>query len=201
MIRINLLPVREARRAANMRQQGLLLGGVIGIAVLTCVWMHVSIKGRQAGEQRRIAEAQVELKSLDATRKQVEQFRKEKEEIEQKLQVIASLESSRQGPVRLMDEIASRIPKRMWLTDLAMLGGRVELKGVSLDAEIVAAFLASLAESPYFTGVELDETRLAETEGLKLNTFSIHSQYSVPDAVTLTNGPAPGGKPGPGARR
>ena len=95
MIRINLLPVREARRAANMRQQALLLGGAIGIAALTCVWMHVSIKGQQADEQRRIAEAQVELKSLDATRKKVEQFRKEKEEIERKLQVIATLENLR----------------------------------------------------------------------------------------------------------
>ena len=30
MIRINLLPVREARRAANMRKHGVFLGGAAG---------------------------------------------------------------------------------------------------------------------------------------------------------------------------
>lgn len=189
MIRINLLPVREARRQANLRQQAILLGGAAGIAVLVSIWMHVSIASSQADEQRLIASAKAELKELEATRKEVDRFREEKEEIERKLGVIATLEESRQGPVRIMDEVATRMPKRMWLTEMKLISGRLELSGVSLDAEIVAAFLASLAESDQLRDVELDETRLAETDGLKLNTFKIHSAYGkAMPASTATKG-------------
>ncbi len=178
MIRINLLPVREARRQAGLQKQGALLGAAVGLGALICLWMHVSVSSSQKEELRRITQAKVELKDLEATRQQVERFRSEKEEIERKLGVIATLERSRQGPVRIMDEIAMRIPKRMWLTQLKMKGGTIEMAGVSLDAEIVAAFLASLSESDMFQNVELDETRLTETDGLKLNSFKIHSSYT-----------------------
>lgn len=177
MIRINLLPVREARRQANLRQQGIFLGAAVGLAALVCIWMQVSIKASQRAQDKQIVASQQELKQLEATRKEVDRFRKEKEEIERKLAVIAELERSRQGPVRIMDEIATRIPKRVWLTGIDMVNGVIELQGVSLDAEIVAAFMASLDESEFINSIELDETRLEEQDGLKLNTFRINGRY------------------------
>lgn len=193
MIRINLLPVREARRQANLRQQAMLLGTAAGAAVFVCLWLHWSVSSAQAAEEQRIVKAKVELKQLEATRKEVDRFRKEKEEIERKLAVIAELERNRQGPVRIMDELAMRIPKRMWLTELKMNDGSLELKGVSLDAEIVAAFLASLSESELIQSVELDETRLEETDGLKLNSFKIHSRYGIA-ALPAAASAAPAGR-------
>lgn len=187
MIKVNLLPVREARRAANLRQQGMLMGAAAAAGLLICAWLHISIGSAQSAEQTRIAQARVELKGLETTRKEVERFRSEKEEIEKKLAVIARLEESRQGPVRILDEIATRIPKRIWLTQLKMQGGRLDLVGVSLDAEIVAAFLASLAESDLFHDVELDETRLAETDGLKLASFKLHSRYGPEQPQQVAN--------------
>ena len=198
MIRINLLPVREARRQAGLQKQAALLGAAVALGAVICVSMHISVSSAQSDELRRIVEAKAELKDLEVTRNEVERFRKEKEEIERKLGVIATLEQSRQGPVRIMDEIAMRIPKRMWLTQMKMQGGVLELAGVSLDAEIVAAFLASLGESELFQDVELDETRLSETDGLKLISFKIHSRYVNAD-VAQGDVPAARGR-GRGAR-
>jgi type IV pilus assembly protein PilN len=177
MIQVNLLPVREARRQAGIRQQAMVLGLTAGLGLLVCVWIHVSIAAKQNAQQRQIAAAKSELKELEATRAQVEKFRSEREEIERKLKVIDDLEMNRTGPVRLMDEIAMRIPKRMWLTDLSMNAGVLTLEGMSLDAEIVAAFLTSLAESEMISDVELESTRLEEHDGLKLNSFEISSRY------------------------
>ncbi|MBW2416371.1 MAG: PilN domain-containing protein [Deltaproteobacteria bacterium] len=177
MIRVNLLPVREARRQAGIRQQAMVLGISAGVGLLVCIWLQVSLSAKQSAQQRQIASAKAELKKLDATRKQVERFREEREEIERKLKVIDDLEKNRTGPVKIMDEIATRIPKRMWLTELKMNAGVMTLEGVSLDAEIVAAFLTTLAESPLISHVELDSTKLEERDGLKLNTFEISSKY------------------------
>ncbi len=177
MIQVNLLPVREARRQAGIRQQAMVLGLAAGLGLLVCVWIHVSIAAKQNAQQRQIAAAKSELKELETTRAQVEKFRSEREEIERKLKVIDDLEMNRTGPVRLMDEIAQRIPKRMWLTELRMDKGVLTLEGMSLDAEIVASFLTSLAESEMISDVELEKTRLEEHDGLKLNSFEISSRY------------------------
>lgn len=185
MIQVNLLPVREARRQAGIRQQAVMLAVAAGIGLFLCAWIQLSLAAKQNAQQRQIASAKTELKELEKTREQVERFRTEREEIERKLKVIDDLEKNRTGPVRVMDEIAMRIPKRMWLTEMKLQGGQMELAGVSLDAEIVAAFLASLAESAFFQDVQLDETRLAETDGLKLNTFKIRSRYGMTGAVEV----------------
>jgi type IV pilus assembly protein PilN len=178
MIRINLLPVREARRAANLRQQGVLLGAAMLVACGVCVLLHLSVASSISGEREKIAAAEAELAKLEVARKDVERFQREKEEIEQKLGVIQRLEESRSGPVRIMDEIASRIPERLWLAEMDMRGGRLRMKGRSLDNEVVAAFMTSLEASPMISGVELKETNLVEAGGLKLVDFEIQSRQS-----------------------
>ncbi|MGH9888627.1 MAG: PilN domain-containing protein, partial [bacterium] len=87
------------------------------------------------------------------------------------------IEAARTGPVKIMDELATRIPSRVWLTKMTAKGGTLELEGNSLDAEIVADFAAALEDSPMLSGVDLRETRLEETEGLKLSAFKMTAQY------------------------
>ena len=73
--------------------------------------------------------------------------------------------------------------------------GRLALDGLSLDAEIVAAFLTGLEESS-LSRVELLETKLEQTEGLKLSSFRIQARY--PDVKPLLEDPA---GPAPTTRR
>ena len=77
MIRINLLPVREARRKASIRHQGALIGFAAVAGVLICVLLHMSIASRISGEEARLQEARAELAALEETRKEVDRFRKE----------------------------------------------------------------------------------------------------------------------------
>jgi len=193
MIRINLLPVREARRVAEVRQQGTLLVIAVAAALLVAGAIHIAKLSQISRTRKNMVSAQAELRSLDEVRKEVERFMAEQKEIEGKLAVIAALEKSRSGPVRIMDEIATRIPKRLWLTNLNMQEGVLRLQGMSLDAEIVAAFMTSLAESPSITSVELEETKLEKTDGLKLHTFKMRSAYRYSDAAAIAAGEATDG--------
>ena len=76
MIRINLLPVREARRAANLRQQGVLLGAALSVALVVCAGLHFSIVASISSERDKIQVARVELAKLEETRREVERFRR-----------------------------------------------------------------------------------------------------------------------------
>jgi type IV pilus assembly protein PilN len=202
MIRINLLPVREARRKADVRQQLLVLVATAAAALVLSVVTHQFVRGQISSTRSRIESLNQQLAQYKDQQAQVEAFKAKKADIEQKLAVIDRLEKSRSGPVHILDELASRTPERVWLTLLSATDGRIELEGMSLDNELVALFLTSLNDSKYFGNVELKKTELKIVDSLKLNTFKIVAQLESPDAPAPPPTVAPaGGRPGkPGAK-
>jgi type IV pilus assembly protein PilN len=198
MIRINLLPVREARRKANLRQQGGLLAAAVLAGLAASAMLHIKITASISSERTRVAAAERELAELEKTLKEVERFRKEKEEIERKLAVIDRLERSRTGPVRILDEVATRMPERMWLTDMKLSGGELSLGGYGIDNETIAAFLTSLEDSEFISNVQLEKTELQENKGLKLNEFRIKARDAT---VVQTAAATPSGKKSKGGKK
>ncbi len=182
MIQINLLPVREERRKAGLRQLAALLGTALVGSLLLVGALHFKPRSAIAAATRNLATTQKEIDAHKKQLEQVEEFRKTKERIEQKLGVIERLNRSRSGPVRVLDELATHAPERLWLTQLSTTEGRVSLEGVSLDNEIVAAFASSLSNSPYFANVELEETEATEIEGFKLNRFKLSAALATVEA-------------------
>jgi type IV pilus assembly protein PilN len=177
VIRINLLPVREARRAANLRKQGALLAMAAGAGVVICLLLSTWMAARISHERSLISTREKELKGLEATMNEVKKYQAEQQEIEQKLAIIDQIEAARLGPVKIMDELATRIPQRVWLTKMVEKNGTLEIEGRSIDAEVVADFVVVLEDSPMLSNVDLQETHLEEVDGLKLSAFKLTAQY------------------------
>jgi type IV pilus assembly protein PilN len=179
MIEINLLPVREARRAADLRQQLmqvllvlLVVGGGIG-------FVHSEMNDRIITARARVGQMQRDIDQFKPQLEQVAAFRKKKAKLEKKIDVIDELDRARSGPVRVMSELASRTPARLWLTSVSTSGGTIHLKGASLDNELVAVFLRGLGDSEFFDEVDLDGTNLVGGTGdMKVVSFSIHANIS-----------------------
>ena len=175
MLEINLLPVREAKRKADVRQQlmQLLLAVIVtcgGIAVL-----HSRLMDDRSSAEVRVSQMRQDLEQFEPQRLQVEAFKKKKAELEKKLDIIHGLEEARTGPVMLLAELASRAPANFTLTSVKTKGNRIEMKGRSLDNEIVATFLSDLGASKYFDQVDLDSTEIGQNKegGLKVVNFEI----------------------------
>jgi len=200
VIRINLLPVREARRKADVRQQLLLVGASFVGSLVLAVGIHQFVRSGVNRANERVAALNTQLAQFKPQQAQVDGFKAKKSDIEQKLEVIQRLERSRSGPVHILDELASRTPERVWLTTLSAKGGKIELEGMSLDNELVALFLRALDDSAYFGNVELKETELKTVDSLKLNTFRIVAQLESPDAPAPASRPAPAIKGKQGAK-
>ena len=201
MIRINLLPVREERRKASARQlAALLLAAVVGSALLAGA-VHWKVRHDIGVAQESAQQTQQEIDRFGPQLKQVEEFKKTKGEIEQKLDVIRGLNEARSGPVHMLDELAMHTPERIWISKVAVHGGRLSMEGMSLDNELVALFLTALEESPYFKNVELVETQAKEKNGFRLNSFSVSGVMTVPGAENRPAVPAPDAGPPGKARR
>ena len=183
MIQINLLPHREARRAADLRQTGgvLILGLVIVCGVIAMI--DRGIKHDLTDAQARVRQLEADITRYKPEQEQVERFKTQRSELEDKLDVIKGLDRARSGPVRIMDELSKNTPDRLWLTSLTTEGVQVTVEGDSLDTGVVADFLRSLNASPYFTEVDLERTSSgSEVEGVRLVHFIITAALADPEA-------------------
>ena len=177
MIPINLLPTREERRKANLRQLAVLLGATLVGSLLLVAAFHAKLRSDVESEKTLLADTQRQIDQFKPQLDQVAAFRQKKSQLEKKIDVIDELDRARSGPVRVLSELASRTPDRLWLTSLKTEGKLVLMKGASLDNELVALFLRSLGESAYFAEVDLDRTKMGGSSktGLKLVEFSIRA--------------------------
>lgn len=180
MIRINLLPVREERRKADLQNQVMLLGLLVMAVIVVIGWVHYSIRSDIGSAKTQVAQIDASIKKFEPQLKQVEAYKAKKTEVEQKLEVIHGLDRSRSGPVHMMDELAKHTPDKVWLERLEARGAHLKLQGKSLDNEIVAAFLTALNNSPYFGNVELKRTELESRGGFKLHNFEVSATMEDP---------------------
>jgi type IV pilus assembly protein PilN len=181
MIEINLLPVREAKRAADLRQQLLQLFLVLFLVGAGIGFVHSEMNERLVLARARVVQMQRDIDQFKPQLEQVAAFRKKKAELEKKIDVIDELDRARSGPVRVMSELASRAPERLWLTSVTTSGGTIQLKGASFDNELVAVFLRGLSDSEYFSNVDLDGTKLEGGGGdMKTVSFAIRANLVTP---------------------
>jgi type IV pilus assembly protein PilN len=181
MLKLNLLPVREARRKEALRQlvmQGVFVLMVVGAGI---GFVHSDISSEVKLSNTRLRQMQRDIDQYKPQLKQVSAFRKTKSALKRKIDVIEELDLARSGPVRILSELADRIPERLWLTELTTKGRSVMMRGSSLDNDIVALFLRQLADSKYFENVDLDRTEFGiGKDDLRLVNFSVRAVLVTP---------------------
>jgi type IV pilus assembly protein PilN len=183
MVEINLLPHREARRAADIRETIALL--FLGLIVLGGGMYFLASNAKSDLEQAKVTVAQLEadIERYKPQQALISKFKTRKQNLQDKLDVIASLERARNGPVRVLDEISTRVPGRLWLTQISTKGTEIRLKGKSLDTGVVADFLRALNGSAYFKNVDLEKTEGGElVKGVRLVNFELRADMTAPAA-------------------
>jgi type IV pilus assembly protein PilN len=194
MLEINLLPVREARRKADVRQQLMQLVLMMLLTLGGIGFWHSRVAEEIAMSEIRVSQMQNDIQQFKPQLDQVAAFKQKKARLEKKIDVIDGLDRARSGPVHVLAELAKRTPERLWLTGLDSKAGEIRMEGRSLDNELVALFLRGLGESKYFDKVDLDSTQIVDgRDGLKVVKFAIRAQVVNPDAVAAKPAAAPAG--------
>jgi type IV pilus assembly protein PilN len=201
MIRINLLPVEEAERAAGRRQELAVGSLVVGAAVVLLVAAHAWQGLRMASSHHELARITNEIAAIEGPYADSLRIDQQKQELREKLSVIGQLEARKVGPVRVLADLSSATPDKLWLTEFNDNGGTLRLTGLGADEQTVADFLRRLGTLTVFRAVDLDETSQVDQDGAKLKKFVIRAQvdYGVPasevrTAATDTTHPAAGVK-------
>lgn len=160
MIRINLLPHREERR--KQRQKDfvalLLLSGILGALIVIAVGAYFS--GQLSDQQQRNTFIKAENTRLDGEIKEVANLKQEIEALKARQQAVEDLQSDRNQPVYLMDELAQQVPEGVYLKSFKQDGQRVLLNGYAQSNERVSELLRNLGNhSPWLERPDLIEIR------------------------------------------
>lgn len=162
MIRINLLPHREAKR--KQKQTAfialLALGGLVGAAIVLLVGAYnasqVSVQN-QRNEVLKKASAELDKKIGEITN-----LKEEIAALQARQQAVEDLQGDRNQPVHLLDELVRQTPDGVSLKSVKQSGQRVILSGHAQSQERVAELLRNLSgQSPWLEKPDLTEVRAA----------------------------------------
>jgi type IV pilus assembly protein PilN len=172
MIRINLLPYREKAKKENLQYQLLAFSGALVLFLLIVLSVHVYFNMNISSMEMKIKEAEAKLVILNKKVGDIEGFKKDKRELEQKLGVINALETNRLFPVRMLDELNLLIPsKEAWLEKITQTGQDLRIEGMAKDNGTVARFMKNIEKAGFVQSVDLVVSREKEVAGVKLQQF------------------------------
>lgn len=197
MILINLLPHREAKRQQRKRAffAALGLSALVGLGVVG-VWYTVlqQMTGAQASRNEFL---RAEIARLDAQVKDIANLRAEIEALKARQKSVEDLQTDRNTPVYLLDEVAKHTPEGIYLTGIKQTGQSVAINGVAQTNERVSEFLRNVGAASWLERPELLEiksTNITTTgkEQRRLYEFSMRVSLKRPQSATPADGAASG---------
>ena len=145
IVRINLLPVRQGKKREVSRQFLVLTAAVIVLVLVGNYIFFERVNSESERNTAKINQTQARIGELEKVIGEVNNLNARKKEVEDKLKILSGLRKGRSGPVRLMDALATAMPKKVWLSDFEERADAVRLQGTALAHDDVADLMRSLA--------------------------------------------------------
>jgi type IV pilus assembly protein PilN len=166
VILINLLPHREEKRVARKRAFFVALGiaAVVG-AVVVGVWYSV-LQQLTAAQQARNTFLKSEIAKLEVQIKDIANLRTEIEALKARQRAVEDLQTNRNIPVYLLDELVKQTPEGIYLTSIKQNAGVVTVAGIAQTNERVSEFL----RNTQYNSKWLERPELVEIKAVSLTT-------------------------------
>jgi type IV pilus assembly protein PilN len=198
VILINLLPHREARRQERKRAffAALGLATVVGAGVVL-LW-YLVLQQLTAVQNSRNDFLKTEIVKLDVKIKDIADLKAEIEALKARQNAVENLQTDRNVPVYLLNELVKQTPEGVYLTAVRQSGNQVTVSGIAQTNERVSEFLRNTAyNSTWLERPELVESKSANIligkDQRKLFDFSVKVSIKRPAApAAAASGAAPG---------
>jgi type IV pilus assembly protein PilN len=187
MIRINLLPVSERKQKRSFKLPSfsgsgpkmvwLVAGVLIFAGMITATAM---LQGRRVREyEEKIAEAKREAAELAPQLERIRRLTQEREEVNRRLTVIATLDRDRYFRVQLLNDISLQMPANTWLTSVKEQNGTsVTIEGVTFSNYLIADLMNNLEKTDRFTAVDLNIAQEGKILDNKVIQFTLQTNVS-----------------------
>jgi len=166
VILINLLPHREERRRQRKRAFFVGLGAAaLGGLVVVGLWYSV-LQQMTSAQNSRNDFLKAEIARLDAQIRDIANLRAEIDALKARQAAVENLQTDRNLPVYLMDELVRQTPEGVYLTSIRQTAQVIAITGIAQTNERVSEFLRNaLYNSPWLERPDLVEIKAVTLSG------------------------------------
>lgn len=202
MILINLLPHREEKRKRKKIAffAGLGVAAAIGLGIVGG-W-YLIVEQLKAAQQERNQFLAAEIAKLDREIKDIATLKAEIAALTARQKAVEDLQTDRNLPVHILNELVRQTPEGMYFTALKQNGELLNINGIAQTQERISEFLRNTAyNSEWFVTPELIESKAttvtgANREQKRLFDFSMRVTVKRPQAkAAAAAGAAPASAP------
>jgi type IV pilus assembly protein PilN len=180
VILINLLPHREEKRKRRKAAYftGLAFGAVTGLLVAG-LWYAV-LEQMKSSQMERNAFISAEIKKLEAQIKDIANLRAEINALQARQKAVEDLQTNRNIPVHLLNELVKQTPEGVYLSAIRQTGAVVSVTGVAQSNERVSEFLRNtLYSSPWLEKPELIEISAGAASAGRNRAYNFSMRVSI----------------------
>lgn len=162
MIKVNLLAEKKAAKAKAPSafklegvggSQNFLLVGILMLGVLVSGGLYWARSSELQSWRERRAANEVELARLAEVRKKAEEFKRQKDLLEKKINLITELKKKQSVPVHILDQVSKNLPDFLWLDSMSAGANQINIVGKATTYNAVSNFYDNLLASGQFTDV------------------------------------------------
>jgi type IV pilus assembly protein PilN len=173
MVRINLLPHRQIKRAAKQREFGWMaaFAAVLAAAIVFVGWTYLS--SREQTQLERNARLEQAIAQLDVEIVDISKLKEQINNVLERKQIVENLQTNRNQAVVVLDELARQLPQGLYLKSIKQEGMAITMQGVADTNARVATEVRNLDASDWLENPVLVEIKTSTVNNAKRNDFTM----------------------------
>jgi type IV pilus assembly protein PilN len=189
VILINLLPHREAARKRRKEAFFISLGAAALLGGLICGAVYVWYQAQISSQQNKNTFLQGEIKKLETQIKDVATLQAEIASLRARQQAVEDLQSGRNMPVHLLNELVKQLPDGVYVNSMKQDGTNIAMTGVAQSNERVSELLRNLSNNstwlmrPELIEIVASSVTLSPRDQRRVSNFSIKAHIRKPADV------------------
>jgi type IV pilus assembly protein PilN len=190
MIRVNLLPHRQEKRAQRKRQMAVGAGIAAAIGLVIGLLGHTYFSGRVDTQRTRNAYLTEETKKLDEQIEKIKGIKEQTQDLLARKQVVEGLQTNRAEAVHLFDQLVRQLPEGLWLKSIKQTGQVVNVIGYAQTNGRISTLMRNFDASQWLEKPELVEIKAVNVNNTPISEFSLNVRVKRPE---IKADDAPGG--------
>ncbi|BBO70500.1 hypothetical protein DSCA_44300 [Desulfosarcina alkanivorans] len=152
------------------------------LVVIVAAWFNFILSGKITSLNKQITDTKAQVDKYNKINKEIAGIKKKLEILNKKIEVIKSLDLTRNAPVEFLDDMSRIVvEKQMWLTEIQENAGKYKVVGIALDNPTIAEYMTRIESSPKYDNVKLlSINQDTSVKGLNLKKFDIRFQKTNP---------------------
>jgi type IV pilus assembly protein PilN len=182
MMRINLLPHRQIKRAERQREFGLmaLMSAGAACAVIFLGWQFLG--AQRDAQVERNTRLETAIAALDKEIADIKDLKDQINNVLERKQIVENLQTNRSQAVVILDELTRQLPEGLYLKSIKQTGNLITLEGVADTNARVATLVRNLSVSNWMELPNLVEIKSLTVNNVKQNEFTLNVSLKVQKA-------------------